>query len=341
MKTKQLQNEASDPVADVTYIDALLADFSNLDKRLQSAIERLHNTLGDNVDTSQRGLVIDEGDVDLWLSNLRSAGVMESENATLRGATIASEGGRLAELARVFDLSRREQAIVLTALAPEFDLAYANLYSYVQDDVTKKYTTLDLINVLWSTSSADKLQMRRVIAPGARLRQNLILSVDDSPALSSPLLTRPIVLDPRIVSFLLGSDEFDPVIAASLRLVSPEVRPYTAVNPAHLDNLATLVTRTLTSRDEVFSAQTAPDKSDPPAGLVVWMRGPERLGKREAAEHLAHTLGRPLIIVESASLIASTPEPRKAMQRVMRETKLTGAVLYWANADALSLSKEQ
>ncbi len=340
--TNQLEKASGTEKDRGTAIDALISDLHILDQRLQAAIERLNSTLGEGIDSSQRGLVIDEGDVDLWLSNLGGEATPRAGSTDAIKPGFGREGGRLATLVALFNLSPREQAILLTTLAPEFDLTYANLYAYVQDDVTKKYTTLDLINALWCSTPADKLEMRSLLAPGAPLRQNLLLSVDDSTTLSSPILTRPVILDPRITSYLLGADDLDPAIAASLRLIEPQVRPYAALNPKQMDSLARLVKSNLPANVKTLRPG-APQAafSDPDNGLLVWMRGPEKLGKREAAEHLSHILGRPLLIVESSTLINSGSEPRKAMQRILREARLRGAVLYWANADALSPVREQ
>src|SRR5437762_1076778 len=127
---------------------ALLADLHVLDGRIERAIERVRQTLPDDADPAHRGLVIEENDVDMWLSTLANPDHGGSESATAAEA-LAHEDGRLASLGRLFGLGALEKAMLLTALAPEVDLSYAHLYSYVQDDVTRKYATLELASSLW------------------------------------------------------------------------------------------------------------------------------------------------------------------------------------------------
>src|SRR5258705_13897051 len=43
-----------------------------------------------------------------------------------------------------FSLSTTEQDILLLAVAPELDLKYQTLYGYLNNDVTRKWPTLDL-----------------------------------------------------------------------------------------------------------------------------------------------------------------------------------------------------
>ena len=52
---------------------------------------------------------------------------------------------RLSALAYVFDLDPLETEIVLICLAPDIDLRYERLYGYLQDDVTRRRPTTDLV----------------------------------------------------------------------------------------------------------------------------------------------------------------------------------------------------
>jgi hypothetical protein len=52
---------------------------------------------------------------------------------------------RLDELARHFDLTAFEIDILLICLAQELDLRYERLYAYLQNDITKKCASVDLV----------------------------------------------------------------------------------------------------------------------------------------------------------------------------------------------------
>jgi hypothetical protein len=86
-------------------------------------------------------------------------------------------------------LSDAELDILLIALAPEADLRYERLYGYLQDDVSRRRPTVDLVLNLISTSAAEKLAHRVLFAADGRLlRLRLIrLTADDRTSLA-PLL---------------------------------------------------------------------------------------------------------------------------------------------------------
>ena len=52
---------------------------------------------------------------------------------------------RLDRLARLFGLSTLDIDILLICLAPELDNRYERLYAYLQDDVTRKRPSVDLV----------------------------------------------------------------------------------------------------------------------------------------------------------------------------------------------------
>jgi hypothetical protein len=60
---------------------------------------------------------------------------------------------RLHTLSELFGLDSFEEDILLIGLAPELDLKYEKLYSYLQNDVTKKKPSVDLVITCFSQQS--------------------------------------------------------------------------------------------------------------------------------------------------------------------------------------------
>ncbi len=358
---------------------ALEADLNLLEERVKQAVERVREALPVEADPAQRGLIIEDADVDLWLSGLSGQGLSPSQSP---GRWPGQAGGRLASLGQLFGLGGLERAILLTALAPELDLNYGHLYSYIQDDVTKKHATLDLVAALWCEGLAGRLEARKLLAPDSALRRHLLLSVDDSPGSPQPLLARPLMLDPRIASYLLGADDPDPALGEAVQVIAAPGQPppeYRALSEAQLRTLEKLAAGALPHEPHELTDTGGPDHgeghnrarrqfaADPAGngasaagagprpdragkGLVVWMRGPERLGKREVAAYLSAALGRPLLVVDTPALVTlaggdpslpTAPAPplalKRLIQRALREAHLLGAIIYWAEADALAL----
>src|SRR3981189_1753420 len=120
-----------------------------------------------------RGLYISDEEVDAILlqnSSRTSQSSDTSQAVTLRSVSVqidaasmelaarlhASQLARvnipLFRLARTFGLSPFEQFALLICVAPELDSRFETLYSYVQNDVTRKRPTPDLILKLFCSS---------------------------------------------------------------------------------------------------------------------------------------------------------------------------------------------
>src|SRR5262249_34392883 len=130
---------------------------------------------------------------------------------------------RLVVLAERFQLTRFDLDAVLICLAAELDLRYERLYAYLQDDVTKKRPTVDLVLNLLCPSFAAKLAARTRLDAEAPLCKQQILSLLEDPANpKTPLLSRSLKLDERVVNFVLGSDEIDRRLAQYGTLIQPK-----------------------------------------------------------------------------------------------------------------------
>jgi SpoVK/Ycf46/Vps4 family AAA+-type ATPase len=74
--------------------------------------------------------------------------------------------------------------------------------------------------------------------------------------------------------------------------------------------------------------------------LLVWMRGPEKMGKRNTAEQLAVSLGLPLLAVDASMLLMQGGDLRRLLYRTLREAALQGAILFWSGADSIIARQE-
>ena len=75
---------------------------------------------------------------------------------------------RLASLQAIFGLSLFDLHVIVIGLAPELDLRYERVYAYLQDDVTRKRPSVDLVlNLLCSPFAA------KLARPGSALLRTL------------------------------------------------------------------------------------------------------------------------------------------------------------------------
>ena len=116
----------------------------------------------------------------------------------------------LAILAERYTLSWFECAIILIALAPEIDLRYERLYAYLQDDVSRRRPTVDLILNLLGLTTTERIDFRASFAPDSVLVRHRVIRVMAEPNQpNSTLLARAVTVDEQVVRKLTGNRSLD------------------------------------------------------------------------------------------------------------------------------------
>ena len=112
---------------------------------------------------------------------------------------------RLLTLKQKFELAEFEWWAFIVALAPSLDLRYERIYSYLQDDVTQKFASADLILNLLAPEGLERLDYLHYFEPLAALRCNqLILPVESSETQHSSL-RQTFIISPAVIAWLLDS----------------------------------------------------------------------------------------------------------------------------------------
>ena len=138
------------------------------------------------------------------------------------GEAAPRRGARLDWLGRAFGLSPFDLDVVLVALGPHVDLKYERIYSYLQDDVTRRRPSVDLALNLLCTSPGEKLAQRAHFAAQAPLLRHGLIRLSAEPhQVDPPLLAMAIGLDEQVVDVLTGqggwTDAWRPSVAGSIR----------------------------------------------------------------------------------------------------------------------------
>ncbi|WP_053695177.1 AAA family ATPase [Streptomyces sp. NRRL F-5755] len=229
---------------------------------------------------------------------------------------------RLMTVVAKFGLSDFDTDALLVCLAPELDLRYERLYAYLQDDVTKRRPSVDLVLNLLCASPRDKLVSRRRFTAGSPLIAHGLLDFIDDPAqIGSPLLARYLAVDEGIVNHLLGSEEIDPRLSTYARWLVPESRWDDLVPaPPSRHRLALLAGRQRTGSES----------------LIFHFRGPPGTAKLKAAEVMCAEAELPLLVVSVDELAnADMSVFLDAVRLAGREAMLRGAAVYWDGVDNL------
>lgn len=323
----------------VTLQDIML-ELERIDFLIQLSVARAREL--NTFDESFRGLYVAEEEIDLlltepaglprWARSNRShtdadiTAILEmlEAHAEAARARTASQGliSRLRALQNGYSLSRFEVDALLICLAPEIDLRYQRMYGYLQDDITKRHPSVDLVLNLLCGSLPEKMAQRRHFLPGAPLfRHRLLTHYVDSTEPVPPLLGLFVRVDPRIVNYLLASDEID-----------AGLQPY-----AKIAETPTSIEQLVGRRDLRTRLRTLAHQEETPRDqLILYFQGPLGVGKRTTATALAHEIGRTLLVVDGERVAQAEELPfETTVALALREAFLQNAVLYWEGFDLL------
>ena len=287
--------------------------------------EEIRGLLGDSFgpascDTNQNADDLPNRDLQAALSQI-SSHIQARLNATLDSGIYLP----LPYLARLFHLTAFEEQCLLICLAPELDRKYEKLYAYLQDDVTRKRPSVDVVLNLLCQTMPEKLSARLPFDPRyPLLKYRLLQMTDNSTDAPSSLLSRFLKLDDRMVSFLLGFEQIDARLEPFARLVS--VR-------AELDEVP--VGEQIRSRIRNVIDWHYRQEESQREQIVFHFAGPYGSGKRMLAEAICHELKLPLLTAEADKMPGGQVPFEEALWLLGREAVLQSAALCIQEFDSL------
>jgi SpoVK/Ycf46/Vps4 family AAA+-type ATPase len=311
----QAPSGAPDGVASVAVVDLHAALF-RLDLRLRMAVDTFRVDLAERAKDPFRGLYISDADVDELLESVPAAELAQR----LLDEEVGPVPARLRRLCELFDLDTFEREALLVCLAPDVDLRYERLYAYLQDDVSRRRPTVDLVlRLLGVPGRQSSAAERTALSPAGRLMQRGLLTppADDGGSGQASLLARPLRIEERIVDYLVGSDRVDVRLEPLARLFGADD---SAAQWSLPDDLRTGLVRLL---------------SDGRPHLL-YLCGPASAAKRGTARAAAAQADRALLVVDAQAMLAGHAERAGALLAAcVREALLQDAVLAFDGFDAL------
>ena len=230
---------------------------------------------------------------------------------------------RLNSLTELFHLNTFEVNVLLICLAPELYLKYEKLYAYLQNDVTKKRPSVDLVINLLKSSNEERLRARENFSAAAHLIKNYIIYLSgDGHEGQLPLLSNPIKIDERIISYILGSNEIDAKIRkfSTIKKTSDLSSFDDLILPEEIKNI-------------LFELIDRHYQEEYPKPEMLFFQGPYGTGKKMTAETVCRELDTPLLVVDSKALIGN--ESLDILSFILREGLLQNSSLYFEHFDAL------
>jgi len=224
-------------------------------------------------------------------------------------------------LTHIFHLTPLERDAILVCLAPEIDTKYEMLYAYLQDDITKKKPTIELVLNLLCNSWEEALKARTCFFSEAPLIGCNLLELSKNEE-HYPMLSRSLRIDDRIVNYVFGLNQPDSRISSFSRLVQPQVSWKDFVFSEELKNRIDSIAKSY------FASQKKGERK-----LIYHFFGPYGSGKKTAAEALCKELGMPLLIIDFKKTFCAELPFEKAALLAFREGVLQPAAIYLENFD--------
>ncbi|HEX8845942.1 MAG TPA: AAA family ATPase [Pyrinomonadaceae bacterium] len=231
----------------------------------------------------------------------------------------------LPRLSELFHLTRFEEECLIVCFAVEIDRKYEKLYAYLQDDVTRKKASVDLLLSLLCDSAEERINARQTFSSQTPLLKYRLLHLSDNPSdQRSPMLSRSLKLDDRIVNFLMGFEQLDARLERVARL-----------SPTQADAESLAVDEATRSRINAFVASYFNDAKKAGHNLVLYFCGPYGSGRRALSRAVCHDLGLSLIASDAGKMLGAETPFEELMWLLGRETLLHGAALCLENFDSL------
>jgi hypothetical protein len=292
------------------YMDIQTA-LQRLDQRLSSAIQQASVLYGsDAAIDPNRGLYVTEADVtDLLHRNPSESLFFSASTDLLKWGQVDSQ---LTWLQQHYSLTEFDLDVLVIAIAPVVDRRYERIYAYLQDDVTQRHPTVDLVLNLLCESISDRLIQRSRFAPTAPLRNFACLHLVADPHQVQPtLLAHYLRIDDQIAQFLLEQPGLDVRLIPFCQLSQPQIE----WSSLPLDNAVQQIT--------TRSSQ-------------IYIQGRPGIGKQNVAAAIATAQGSPLLTANLLRAWQLKLDFFTTVQLVVQSAQLHRAVLYIPGIDQLA-----
>jgi AAA+ superfamily predicted ATPase len=306
---------------EASYIGGLLPALQRLDHLLEQAINIVQASCGSGTFADPfRGLHISQEEIEYLFTLVPGEPRLFTQDRGQVQQEALHTSAPLAWLTRELELSPFEVDVIIIALAPELDLRYERIYAYLQDNVSRKWPSVELVLHLLCPSIEAKLLYRKYFAAHAPLiRYGLLRLIADPNQVQPSLLSHYLKLDEQLLRFLLNSHDPGTILSRFSRVVQPEAGRHAKLSDADIWRALRIL------------VEQAHQKHQP---LHLHFYGPGS-EKMRVAEALAAVPGTSLLYVDALDVMLAATKYEQAYTLLFREAWLHQAILYIDHLDAL------
>lgn len=321
-------------------LEYLAVELARVDLRLRRAVDHWRRAGQDPSDVF-RGLYVSDDQAGALLARPLAASWGDTvapspgDEATFQELVTRAEGEadrlldaaqksgwtpRLRSLRQTFHLNQFEFDAFLLCLAPDLDLRYERIFGFLQDDVTRKRPSVNLVLEMLVEPGPERIEAIGMFADEANmLRHQLIEKNRASDGDTEGLLSQSLAVDKTVAYWLLGRYRPHPDMNGQMTLLDPQPDP----------------------TDRLVAGKISESVIDAAGeGAVVSFHGPDVASQEAAARVLADKLARRLLKVDLRGLIGAGIPPRRAVELALRDARLVEGLAYLMGWESLANSEQ-
>ncbi|WP_341878091.1 ATP-binding protein [Defluviitalea saccharophila] len=228
-----------------------------------------------------------------------------------------------------FTLSEFEKLCILLSLSIEMDKKYESIYAYLQNDITSKYPTIDLCLKLYSQSQSNKFFVLSHLNKNSKLFR-YFYPFDTLVNENTSLLSKKLILDDRLVSFILGAHSSNAQIESYAQIFfNVEELPPLLTDEDIQHKLKNLLDKKLK-----LTMNSNGKKN------LIFIKGPSGCGKKLHIKYICKTFNVNCILVDLSSIYQK--ENFEDILRILsRESILQQAIICFYNFHEVISENEQ
>ncbi|MGC2426487.1 MAG: ATP-binding protein, partial [Nitrososphaeraceae archaeon] len=348
----------------VVYNDAseyLADEFQLLDLRLHREIQRSSKKIS-RTDKDQDIIIEKQEHIGGALPDEELFGnyISEFEKKLLFKRKISIEKGiikslPLVFLSTLFELDRFEELCIVVCLAPEIDTKYERLYGYLQDNISNKFATIDLIIRVLEPSLHGSMPTTSILnryfsSNNVFQKYHIIHFIDNFSDIKqrntqfSHMISTPLKLDNRIVEFLIGSNGFDKRLEPIAELVEPDfsiadllpfkkefIKKVCDLTLSHYYHNTDKTIRT--SSSSALSTSSSSSSSPNQCAIIYFLAGQDESEKKIMARGICRLLNRKMFIIDLRESFLQGLDFEWVVEEVIREALFQQALVYIESFD--------
>ena len=226
---------------------------------------------------------------------------------------------RLPKLAKIFQLTETEVEILLCCLASDIDIRFERYFAYLQNDVSKKRPTVQLLSKMFFGKDKAIFKARHFFGDNAKFFGKNLLNfnqkgIGDEP----PFPTQQPNVANSIIDFLLEIDHLDPSLREIAELVEPQMMEMNSSYHSHHQQIL----EKFINYYEVYNKIPL---------SYIW--GPQGSGKNELIESIAHILNKRVLRVNYFKIQRVNGDLFKLFGTIERDRLLHSCILQFNHCD--------